>query len=291
MWARQACDKTKMFVRLKKLWGQKRYLKRFSQITKYFTCRVKSMELAVLYACNQNCPGCYAGDLKSPAYLTRDQIREIMRKYRPFHVNITGGEPLLRKDIFEIIEGMPKGVVISLVTNGKLLTKEKLRKLKKAGLNTLQLSYGANYDNNLEVIKSKAARGVNICLSVTNTKKNKKYIEQAIKEAKLNKWHVLYNLPSGSIAKNFDRETYFKYRNNPLIREDNMFWAGWNKCPAGNEKIYVTAKNELMPCDRLHDVYPNLKTMRKEFKRKPWCSRLGDVRNEESTCVGCASCT
>ncbi|MDD5133566.1 MAG: radical SAM protein [Candidatus Nanoarchaeia archaeon] len=266
-----------MLVRLRKMFGQRRYLKRPSQIINYFTCKVKSMELAVTYACNQNCPGCYAGDLKDPAFLTQEQVKDIVKKYKPFHINITGGEPLLRKDICEIIEAIPKGVVVSMVTNGVLLTEEKLRNLKKAGLNTLQLSYGKNYINKLDIVRS-AAKGINVCLSVTNTKPNREYIEQAMIEARKSNWHVLWNVPSGSLVKLFDRETYFKYRNDPIVREDNMFWAGWNTCPAGKHKIYVTAKGELMPCDRLHKVYPDLKTMRKDFKNKVYCNRIEDLK-------------
>jgi len=107
-------------------------------------------------------------------------------------------------------------------------------------------------------------------------------LKAAIKEAEKSGLHVLWNLPSGGLVKNFDKETYFKYRNHPLVREDNMFWAGKNKCPAGRQKIYITAKKELMPCDRWHKSYNNLEEMRKDFEgKKVWCSRLGDVHKGE----------
>ncbi len=61
------------------------------------------------------------------------------------HVNVTGGEPMVRKDIYDVVDAIPKDVVISLVSNSTLLTKEKIDKLKKAGLSTIQLSYGAYY--------------------------------------------------------------------------------------------------------------------------------------------------
>ena len=117
-----------------------------------------------------------------------------------------------------------------------------------------------------------------MCFSVTNTNLNKEHILIAIKVAEKQGYHVLWNLPSGDLVKDFDKETYFKFRNHPLIREDNMFWAGKNRCPAGREKIYITAKGELMPCDRLHEAYPNLESMREKFKdNKIWCTRLGDL--------------
>ncbi len=166
-----------------------------------------------------------------------------------------------------------------MVTNGSLLTEDKIKKLKEAGLNTIQISFGKNYPmENLEKAKLAVKYGLNTCLSVTNTLTNKSHILKAIEFAKKNDVQVLWNLPMGILEKEFDRETYFRYRNLNFVREDNMFWAGKNKCPAGREKIYITAKGQLMPCDRCHKVYPDLETMRREYKdNNVWCSRLGDI--------------
>jgi MoaA/NifB/PqqE/SkfB family radical SAM enzyme len=268
---------------LKKRFGQIRYVKNIGQIWRFFFADVKSIELAIIYACNLKCPGCYAEDLKNPTMLTKEQIIGFIKKYKPMHVNITGGEPLLHPKLYEIIKEIPKSVVVSLVTNGSLLTKQNIKDLKKSGLNTIQISFGKNYPwENLEKAKIAKREGLNVCLSVTNTNKNKKHILQAIKSAEENDYHVLWNLPSDSLVNDFDKETYFKYRMHPRIREDNMFWAGRNKCPAGREKIYITARGELMPCDRLHKAYPDLETMRKDFDgKKIWCHRLGNIHKKD----------
>lgn len=268
-----------MFKYLLKKIGQIRYVRRPSQAWRFFFSKVKSIELAITYACNFKCPGCYAEDLKNPTMLTKEQALGFVKKYKPMHVNITGGEPLLHPHIYEIISEMPKSVVVSMVTNGSLLTEEKIKKLKKAGLNTIQISFGKNYPwDNLEKAKLAKKYGINTCLSVTNTYENKKHILAAIEYGKKHGIHVLWNLPMGILEKQFDWETYFKYREDPIIREDNMFWAGKDRCPAGREKIYITAKGELMPCDRLHKVYKSYEEMRKDYKgKKIWCARLGNI--------------
>ncbi len=268
---------------LRKKIGQAKYVKNLGQVWRFFFSDVKSIELAITYACNLRCLGCYAEDLKNPTMLSKEQAIGFIEKYKPMHVNITGGEPLIHPQIYEIIRGISKSVVVSLVTNGCLLNEEKLRKLKRAGLNTIQISYGPNYPKeNLEKAKLSKMAGLNTCLSVTNTFSNKQHILEAIKFAEKNKIHVLWNLPSDSLVKDFDRETYFRFRNHPLVREDNMFWAGRNRCPAGREKIYITAKGELMPCDRLHKAYPDLKSMRKDFQNKKiWCARLGNIHKKK----------
>lgn len=268
-----------MTSHLAKKIAQLRYVRRPSQAFRYFFSKVKSIELAITYACNFRCPGCYAEDLKEATMLNKEDAIGFIKKYKPMHVNITGGEPLLHPDVYEIIQRIPRSVVVSMVTNGSLLTEEKIKKLKQAGLNTIQISFGKNYPvDNLKKAEIAKKYGLNTCLSVTNTFDNKERILQALEFAKTRGIHVLWNLPMGILEKQFDRETYFKYRNNPIVREDNMFWAGKNKCPAGREKIYITARGELMPCDRLHKIYKNYETMRKDYENNNvWCSRLGDI--------------
>jgi len=280
---------------IKKLIQQVRYVKNIGQVYNLLNSKIKSMELAITYNCNFRCPGCYAADLKESVLLTKEQILTIVKKYKPAHINITGGEPLLHPELFEIIKSIPKNIIVSMVTNGSLLSFNKINKLIEAGLNTIQISYGANYPmrTNEHWAFIAKSNGLNVCLSVTNTYKNKPYIIRAINIAKKYGYHVLWNLPMGDLEKDFDKETYFKYRNEPFVREDNMFF-GFSmfenllnifkkrvaKCAAGTKKIYITAKGELMPCDRLHEVYESYEEMSKVYKAKPkvWCNRLGDIK-------------
>jgi MoaA/NifB/PqqE/SkfB family radical SAM enzyme len=269
-----------MIKYLRKKLGQFRYINHPGQVWRYFFSPIKSIELAITYNCNFRCKGCYAADLRKPIMLTKKQILDFVYEYKPMHINLTGGEPMLHPHLFDIIKEIPNSVVKSMVTNGSLLKEEDIYKLKESGLNTIQISFGINYpvDNLSKAYLCKKA-GLNVCLSVTNTNKNKKFIETAIKESELYNYHVLFNLPSGELMDDFDRETYFKYRDHPLVREDNMFWAGRDKCPAGTKKIYITAFGTLMPCDRLHKVYNTYEEMREEFKHNcVYCTRWGNLK-------------
>jgi MoaA/NifB/PqqE/SkfB family radical SAM enzyme len=265
---------------MSKFLSQLRYAKNLRQVYRYFFSPIKSIELAITYNCNYSCRGCYAGDLREQIMMPPEQVKELVAKYRPMHINITGGEPLLHFHWYEIIKDMPKSVVVSMVTNGSLVSKITIGNLKRAGLNTLQISYGTNYNkrHNIRIAEWASRAGINVCLSVTNTFENRGYIIDAIRQAAANNWHVLFNLPSGELEKEFDKETYLKYRDDPVVREDNMFWAGAGRCPAGTKKIYITAKGELMPCDRIHTIYPSYEAMREVYKdNKAYCSRLGDI--------------
>lgn len=271
---------------INKLIGQLKYIKNWKNAWRLLTCEIKSLELAITYNCNFHCPGCYVNDLKEPVFMSLKKAKQIIDKYNPAHINITGGEPLLHKDVFKIIKyASDKGIIVSMVTNGSLLNEQKISKLKESGLNTLQLSYGKNYNKyNMDIARQLNSLNIfNVCLSVTNTYNNEEWIIEALALAKLYNYQVLFNLPMGDLEKDFDKETYFKYRNLPYVREDNMFWNGRNKCPAGTKKIYVSAKGILYPCDRLHDAYNSYYEMKKVYcnKKKTWCNRLGDIDKED----------
>jgi radical SAM protein with 4Fe4S-binding SPASM domain len=56
-------------------------------------------------------------------------------------MNITGGEPLLRRDCFDILgEIKKKGFEVSLLTNGTLVTRERAQRLADLGVDAVQVS-------------------------------------------------------------------------------------------------------------------------------------------------------
>lgn len=88
--------------------------------------------------CNFNCPMCYVHMTEeqvaaSGRELTAQQWLEIARSARDqgmIFVLLTGGEPFMRKDFFEIYRGMKKlGLLISINSNGSMLRGEILEKL------------------------------------------------------------------------------------------------------------------------------------------------------------------
>lgn len=280
----------------KKLLMQFRFIKNPAVFYRVLTSELKmrigipvlrSVELAVTWRCNYNCTYCYANDLMQEGNtkdIPLEKIKEIVSQAKELgmvHLNITGGEPLLRKDIFDVISSIPEDVIISLVTNGKLLTKDKIDMVKNAGVTSIQISYGSNYigDFKRELIQYAHKNRIPICLSIIPIKEEYEFNEDAIQIAKEENSFVLYNFP---MKFSLDNEFYLKYRNLPYVREDNIFWAGKNRCPAGVEKIYVTNDGDVMICDRIHDVYGNIykeplaviwKRMAEQFntKKRPFC--------------------
>ncbi len=108
--------------------------------------RVLNCLWELTYRCNARCSICaYWRRPSDPAReLNAEEIREGLRRLYANGcrlVNFTGGEPTLRRDLEEIVSAASgTGMWTSMVTNGTLLTRERLRDLKAAGLDHLLIS-------------------------------------------------------------------------------------------------------------------------------------------------------
>lgn len=98
----------------------------------------------VTHSCTGNCRHCDKGGIKKEKnLLSPQQYGEILRQLNPPVVQLSGGEPLLRKDIVEIVKAMKQAdglPFIILVTNGSLLTEKKYVELKEVGLDRVSVS-------------------------------------------------------------------------------------------------------------------------------------------------------
>jgi radical SAM protein with 4Fe4S-binding SPASM domain len=107
------------------------------------------MDLALTYRCNNNCGHCYAGGPRETKELSTEEWKKIIKKCVDFEVpNIvfTGGEALLRGDLEELIRYAESlGAITGLITNGRLLTIERVDSLNKAGLDYVQVTIESPY--------------------------------------------------------------------------------------------------------------------------------------------------
>jgi len=112
--------------------------------------------------CNLNCIHCYASSVDSTQQeLTTAEGKRLLDqiaaadKFRM--IVITGGEPLLRKDIFEIVEYVGKlGFHIIFSTNGTLLTPGMAKDLAKLGVANFSISLDGFTSQCHETIRRKA---------------------------------------------------------------------------------------------------------------------------------------
>jgi len=112
-----------------------------------FNRQVNYLRLSLTQRCNLNCSYCGSGRcLSQKDELTPLEIELLVKAFAKCGITklrLTGGEPLLRSDLTEIVSFVSKieGIQnVSATTNGILLTKELAAKLKEAGLSRINIS-------------------------------------------------------------------------------------------------------------------------------------------------------
>ena len=104
---------------------------------------VSNIRVSLTPKCNLSCIYCHKEGEESPKeQLSGEEIAEILRvaaKFEIRSVKFTGGEPLLRPDLPEIVRSVPAGMESSLTTNGTLLAGLAFP-LKEAGLRRVNVS-------------------------------------------------------------------------------------------------------------------------------------------------------
>jgi len=183
-----------------------------------------SAVLALTYKCQCRCIHCSAGFYKkdfSNELSTKEwfNLLDDIADIGVPRINITGGEALLRSDIFPIIEYASKKFIVILESNGQLLTQENLEKLKKSKVSCIAVSLD-DFDpdshdrmRNLEGCFQNAVQGIlNVrsykipCILstyVTSEKATPEYLNKIIslaKQLKVQAVRILPSRPAGSFS-------------------------------------------------------------------------------------------
>ncbi|MFH0969437.1 MAG: radical SAM protein [Patescibacteria group bacterium] len=126
--------------------------------------------------CNWRCKHCYQESYKTPEmsleqlYGVLDQYLALIKKWNipksRARMSLTGGEPLIRSDFFSLLARMHKFgnfFNYTILSNGSLIDKEIIKKLKFLGVNNFQVSLEGMEKNNDEI------RGKGSFLKVINS--------------------------------------------------------------------------------------------------------------------------
>ena len=170
--------------------------------------------------CNLSCVHCRGASTSHipTGELTTDEARhfidEIVEMGNPILI-MSGGEPLVRKDVFEIAQyGTDKGLRVVMATNGTLVTPEIAKKMKIVGIQRVSISIdGSNarshddfrgqpgaFNGALRGIDEIKKAGIGFQVNTTITKRNideiPKILELAIKLG-AEALHIFLLVPTG----------------------------------------------------------------------------------------------
>ena len=92
--------------------------------------------------CNYNCQGCYSRGRPTDNELSTDELNTLFSEAEEFGIHsivLTGGEPLLRDDMLDII-ARHRRLLFFFITNGSLVTPEIARRIARSGNTVLLVS-------------------------------------------------------------------------------------------------------------------------------------------------------
>jgi pyrroloquinoline quinone biosynthesis protein E len=112
--------------------------------------RAMGLIAELTYRCPLHCPYCSnpAGESSGGVELTTAEWRRVLGEAAELgvlHALLSGGEPLLRRDLESLVAGARDfGLYVNLITSAVGFTEERARSLKKAGLDSVQISFQAD---------------------------------------------------------------------------------------------------------------------------------------------------
>jgi MoaA/NifB/PqqE/SkfB family radical SAM enzyme len=157
-----------------------------------------NVNLEVTKRCDARCDFCNYWKEEAPSELP--DYLPVIKKLKPLSVSLTGGEPLLRQDLAQVIASLRRGfgfLFISLITNGSLLTAERGFELWQAGLDELSISLDyldERHDHDrglpglaehiLSVASSLRAAGVNLTYNMVFKRGNYREAHKIVSQAR-----------------------------------------------------------------------------------------------------------
>jgi len=102
------------------------------------------VKIKLTWRCNLRCQMCNYWRQERHNALSPELVRATIDELAELgcgKIHLSGGEPMLREDLFELIEYMAaKGMRVNLTTNGTLLTREKAERLAASGVKSISVS-------------------------------------------------------------------------------------------------------------------------------------------------------
>lgn len=163
--------------------------------------------------CNENCRFCYRILTEKENDIEKNKkILEVLAKLSVDKISWTGGEALLYPNLIELLKiSKSYGIINTLLTNGKFLSKEKIIELEPY-LDYITLSYDSNNEGTYKIMGRGEQHGKNVIKVLDFIKENNINIKLKINTlvSKINKDEVV-NVGKILDKYNIERWRLFKF--------------------------------------------------------------------------------
>ena len=213
--------------------------------------------------CNLACKHCYAtsADIDFEGELSTSEVFAVMDDLRAFGVSVlilSGGEPLLRPDIFEISQRAKEmGFYVGLSSNGTLINNSNIDDIKRIGYDYVGVSLdgmrdthdrfrrkpGA-FDESIQGIRHCHDAGIKIGLRFTLTQDNAAELPdllQLMRDEDIDKFYLSHLNYAGRGNRNRASDLHHKMTREAM---DLMFATCWQDVQEGIKREFVTGNND-----------------------------------------------
>ena len=213
--------------------------------------------------CNLACKHCYAtsADIDFAGELSTREVFDVMDDLRSFGVSVlilSGGEPLLRPDIFEISKrARAMGFYVGLSSNGTMITEDNIADIESVGYDYVGVSLDGMRDTH-DCFRRKAGafdesmRGIRLCrqigikvgLRFTLTQDNAAELPdllQLMRDEDIDKFYLSHLNYAGRGNRNRDSDLHHQMTRKAM---DLMFDTCWADVQAGVRREFVTGNND-----------------------------------------------
>jgi MoaA/NifB/PqqE/SkfB family radical SAM enzyme/ubiquinone/menaquinone biosynthesis C-methylase UbiE len=270
------------------------FAEHFAQFHAPSAKRLYSVTWAVTNRCNYNCWHCYNAG-RSQADLSLDAMRRLasdLQELGACVVTLTGGEPLLRKDLEEIVGAFDSRSCLILGTTGAGLALERARALRERGLFAVGISLDSADEAEHDRLRGKkgAFRTALQALSVAKESGLYPYIVSVATREFLQRErflafmefarasgalevHLLEPCAIGKLAEHkeavltdAERRLIFEYQNEIAERDDLPILSSFAYlespdafgCGAGLTHLYIDGSGEICPCNLVPLSFGNI---------------------------------
>lgn len=213
--------------------------------------------------CNLTCQHCYSisADKDFPGELSTEEVFTVMDDLKKFRVPVlilSGGEPLLRPDIFDIARrAKSMGFYVGLSSNGTLITEDNIAAIADIGFDYVGISLDgieATHDKfrrkegafkeSLRGIKLCREAGIKVGLRFTLTQDNAHDLPallQLVENEGIDKFYLSHLNYAGRGNINRKHDAVMETTRNAM---DLLFNTCWNDIQQGRHREFVTGNND-----------------------------------------------
>lgn len=251
---------------------------------------LRYVDFSIGFACNLHCEHCFATALKKRGCrrMTAEDYTRVAKECMQLgavNFSFQGGEPLLFRDLGAIITAcQPARNVISVTTNGTLLTEERVQALKRLGVDILTISLDSGiaaehdrfrgmsgaFEQTMAGIKLALKRGLRVTLGtvVTHQTVRSDGITALIRLAQELQVVLYFIMPVPAGRWTDNREMFLTPEDLAYVHDLTRRWRyirtdfqanlGPYGCGAVKEILYLTPYGDVLACPFLHIALGNI---------------------------------